>query len=203
MTDLNPQPLILILSGPSGAGKDFVLGGLKAQPIAGTLAFIVTNTTRPKRADEAQDVNYHFVSQAEFQRMIAASELLEYANVYGNWYGVPKAPIRAALTMGHNAIIKVDVQGARTIRQVLPQAVLVFLSPPSLSQLDERLRRRNTELPADLACRLKTAETEMTERSDFDYVIINENDRADLAVAELEAIITAERLRASAREYLL
>jgi len=195
------KPILLVLSGPSGVGKDFVLNILKAQPLATNLTTIVTNTTRPMRAGEIQDTNYHFVSLAEFQRMIAANELLEYANVYNNWYGVPKRPVRTELAAGHDVIIKVDIQGARTIKQAIPQAILVFLSPSALSELAERLRKRNTESPDDLARRLKTAEAEMTTIPDFDYVIVNKNGQADRVIAALEAIITAEKLRVNRDEY--
>ena len=204
-SELNPcpKPIFIVLSGPSGVGKDFVLNSLKARPANTDLAFIVTNTTRPMRMGEIQDANYHFVTPARFQEMIATSDLLEHANVYGNWYGVPKGPVKAAFAAGHDVIIKVDVQGAQTIKRAIPQAVLIFLSPHSLSELAERLRKRNTESPVDLARRLKTAETEMLAVSGFDYVIVNKNGQVDKVITALEAIITAERLRVNQREYRL
>ncbi len=195
--------LVLVISGPSGVGKDFVLSSLRTQPSAKDLAFIVTNTTRPQRSGEEQDADYHFVTPAEFQAMIAANELLEYANVYGHWYGVPKKPVRAALATELDAIIKVDVQGARAIKQLVPQAVLVFLLPPSLSELAERLQKRNTESQDDLIRRLKTAEAEMAEVSFFDYAIVSETGQVERVTANLEAIITAEKHRVKAREYHL
>lgn len=195
-----PNPILIVLSGPSGAGKDFILNILKTRPIANNLAVMVTNTTRPMRAGEVQDANYHFVTPAKFRQMIAADELLEYANVYGNWYGVPKEPVRTALDAGRDAIIKVDVQGARTIKSHLPEAVLIFLAPASLDELAERLQKRNTESPSDLAHRLKTAEAEMAEASFFDYVVVNGDGQAKRVIAELEAIIAAEKLRHNPRK---
>jgi len=197
------QSLILVLSGPSGAGKDFVLTNLKKRPISEGLTFVVTNTTRPKRLGELQDTDYHFVTPAEFQKMIVKNELLEYANVYGYWYGVSKESVRTALAAGQSVIIKVDVQGARAIKELVPQAVLVFLSPPSLSELSERLQKRNTESPDDLARRLKTAEAEMIEMHSFDYAVLSETGRVDRVVSNLEAIITAERHRTRVRKYCI
>ena len=190
-----PHPLLLVLSGPSGVGKDYVLSSLKRRPAAEGLSVVVTNTTRSMRPGEKQDIDYHFVTISEFQQMIATGGLLEYANVYGNWYGVPKSPVKAALASGRDAIIKVDVQGARTIRNMVPDAVLVFLSPPTMEELTERLKQRNTESPAQLETRLKTAEAEMLEMAHFDYVIINAHGRVDQVIAGVEAIISAEKLR--------
>ena len=195
-----PKPIILVLSGPSGVGKDYILNTIKAQPIAANLAFIVTNTTRPIRKGEIRDAHYHFVTPDEFQRMIAAGELLEYAQVYGNWYGVSKESVRTELAAGKDVIIKFDIQGAQAIKHAIPQAVLVFLSPPSLSELAARLSRRNTESPTDLARRLKTAEDEMTTVPDFDYVVVNQTDQADRAITTLKAIITAEKHRVNRGE---
>ena len=201
-SDLNPcpHPLLLVISGPSGVGKDFVLNAVKNRPAAERLAPIITNTTRPMRPGETQDADYHFVSLAEFQAMIATGGLLEYANVYGNWYGVPKAPVRQALAAGWDAVIKVDVQGARSIKQAAPEAVLVFISPPSIDELAQRLKKRNTESPEQLERRLKTAETEMMEMPRFDYVIVNYSGQVERVIAGLEAIITAEKLRVNPRE---
>jgi guanylate kinase len=202
LSDLNPcpHPLLLVLSGPSGVGKDYVLSNLKRRPVAEGLSAIITSTTRPMRPGEKQDVDYHFLSPTEFQDLIATDGLLEYANVYGNWYGVPKNPVKVALASGRDAIIKVDVQGARTIKNIAPEAVLVFLSPPSMEELTERLKQRNTESPEQLETRLKTAEAEMLEMARFDYVIINSHGRVDQVIAGVEAIISAEKLRVKPRE---
>jgi guanylate kinase len=174
---------VLVLSGPSGVGKDYVLNIMKSRPAASGLFTVVTNSTRPQRPGEVQDADYHFPAAHEFETMIAGGGLLEYANVYGNWYGVPRAPVKAALERGQDVIIKVDVQGARTIKQAVPQAVLVFLSPPSMEELAGRLRRRNTESPEQLARRLETAEGEMQQMPLFDYVMVNESGQVDKVIA--------------------
>ena len=122
-----------MLSGPSGVGKDAVLSYLKAS--SPNFKFVCTNTTRPRRANEKDNVDYHFVSQAEFQNLLSHNELLESAKVYENWYGVPKEPIRQALQQGNDIMVKVDVQGAATIKKLVPQAVFIFLAPPSFDEL--------------------------------------------------------------------
>jgi guanylate kinase len=167
------------------------------------LEFITTVTTRPRRAGEKNNVDYHFVSVESFQKMVKASELVEWANVYGNWYGVPKAPLKQALDKGQDIIVKVDIQGAATIKKRIPQAVFIFLVPPSMGELVRRLSERQTESPFDLALRLKTAEEEMKKLPLFDYVVVNKQDEIDLVVPEIEAIITAEKHRVKPREISL
>ena len=135
--------------------------------------------------------------------MISREELLEWANVYGNWYGVPKEEVRQALDRGEDVMVKVDVQGAATIKETLPQAVFIFLVPPSMEELLVRLRQRRTESDSDLALRLKTAEEEVKNLLLFDYVVVNRWDEIDLAVADIEAIITAEKCRVVPREIAL
>jgi guanylate kinase len=167
------------------------------------LEFITTVTTRPKRATEKNNVDYHFVSVQSFQRMIENKELLEWANVYGNWYGVPREPVKQALDRGQDIIVKVDVQGAATIKKNIPQAVFIFLVPPSMEELTTRLKQRHTESPSDLALRLKTAEEEMQKLPLFDYVVVNREAEIDRAVSEIEAIITAEKRRVNPRKIRL
>jgi guanylate kinase len=165
--------------------------------------FITTVTTRPKRAKEKNNVDYHFVSMETFQKMIKNKELLEWANVYGNRYGVPKEPVKRALDRGQDIIVKVDVQGAATIKKIIPQAVFIFLTPPSMEELATRLKQRQTESPSDLALRLKTAEEEMKQLPLFDYVVVNKEEEIDRAVSEIGAIITAEKRRVTPREISL
>lgn len=167
------------------------------------LAFIVTNTTRPPRPDEVDGVHYHFVSSEEFQALVRGGGLLEHACVYGYWYGAPKAPVREALSQGRDALIKVDVQGAESIRRALPQAVLIFLTPPSMDDLTRRLRQRHTESEAELEKRLKTAREEMSRLPIFDYVVVNADGQIERALADIEAIIRAERLKVKPRQYRL
>jgi guanylate kinase len=195
------KPLLIILSGPSGAGKDAVLARMKGMNLP--IKFIITLTTRARRRGEKNKVDYHFVTVEEFQQMIANNELLEWANVYGNWYGVPKADVKQALDAGWDTIVKVDVQGAATIKKILPQAVFIFLMPPSMDDLVLRLKQRQTELPLDLALRLKTAEEEFKQQPLFNYVIVSKWDEIDIAVADIRAIITAEKCHVTRQEITL
>jgi len=195
------RPLLLVLSGPSGAGKDAVLTRMKE--LGYPLEYITTVTTRPQRAKERNDVDYHFISMERFQEMIERQELLEWANVYGNWYGVPKQPVKQALDKGQDIIVKVDIQGAATIKKILHQAVFIFLSPPSMKELATRLRQRYTESPTDLALRIKTAEEEIKQLPLFDYVVVNKQNEIDRAVSDIKAIITAEKCWVAPREIAL
>ena len=191
--DLPARPLLIVLSGPSGVGKDAVLARMKGSGYP--LKFVVTLTTRPRRPNERDNVDYHFVSVNEFQKMIENNELLEWASVYGNWYGVPREGIEQALDRGEDVIVKVDIQGAAAIKKILSQAISIFLMPTSMEELVKRLEQRRTESPSDLASRLKTAEEEMKQLSQFDYVVVNRWDEIDSAVSDIEAIITAEKCR--------
>ena len=195
------RQLLIVLSGPSGVGKDAVLTRMKVSGYP--LEYITTVTTRPQRAKERANIDYLFVSTEQFQEMIARNELLEWANVYGNWYGVPKQPVKQALEKGQDTIIKVDVQGAATIKKTLSQAVFIFLMPPSIEELLTRLKQRHTEASFDLALRTKTAEGEINRLPLFDYMVINKQDEIDQAVQEIKAIITAEKCRVPPREIAL
>ena len=196
-----PKPLLIVLSGPSGAGKDAVLNQMKASGYPAR--FITTATTRPQRADEEDNVAYRFVSEADFQKMLKSKELLEYANVYGNWYGVPREPVKKALAAGENTIVKVDVQGAATLKRILPEAVFIFLTSPSAEELETRLRERKTESEVDCDLRLKTAIEELKQLHLFDYVVYNERDEIERAASTIAAIITAEKCRRPQREISL
>ena len=198
LLNLPRRPLLVVLSGPSGVGKDAVLARMKETGYP--LIYITTLTTRKQRPNERDNVDYHFISLERFREMIKNNELLEWANVYGNCYGVPREPVRQALDCGEDAIVKVDIQGATTIKEKLPQAVSIFLMPPSMGALVARLRQRHTESSADLALRLKTAEEEIKRLPFFDYVVVNKWDEIDRAVKEIEAIITAEKCRVVPRE---
>ncbi|MBI4267220.1 MAG: guanylate kinase [Chloroflexi bacterium] len=195
------QPLLIVISGPSGVGKDAILSHLKKADLS--LQFITTVTTRPPRVGERDKIDYHFVSQESFRKMIDNGELLEWAKVYGNWYGVPKSPIKEALEKGRDAVVKVDVQGAATIKQKVPEAVFIFIAPPSLDELIRRLGQRDTESPSDMTLRLKTAQKEMDQLPLFDYVVVNRQDEIDRAVTEVRSIITAEKCRVNPRKTVL
>jgi len=199
--NLPRRPLLIVLSGPSGVGKDAVLTRLKEENYP--LRFIITLTTRTRRAAERNNVDYRFISQKRFQKMLENGELLEWANVYGNWYGVPKGAVNQALDMGEDTIIKIDVQGANTIKKIIPEAVFIFLMPPSMEELAMRLRQRYTESPSDIALRLKKAAEEQRQLTIFDYVVVNKWGKIDRAVKEIEAIITAEKCRVAPREIVL
>jgi guanylate kinase len=195
------KPLLIVLSGPSGVGKDAVLARMKESDYP--LKYITTLTTRPRRPNERNNIDYHFVSVNRFQKMIEENRLLEWANVYGNWYGVPRDEVKQSLDEGQDVIVKVDIQGAATIRKILPQAVLIFIAPPSVEDLLVRLKQRQTESPSDLELRLKTAEEEMKQLSLFDYVVVNRWGEIDQAVSDIKAIITAEKCRVTRREITL
>jgi len=198
---LPQRPLLIVLSGPSGVGKDAILSRMKE--LKYPLKYIVTVTTRPRRAKERENIDYHFISTEKFHAMIEHDELLEWANVYGNLYGVPKEPIRQALNSGKDTIVKVDVQGAAAIKKILPQAVFIFLMPPSMEELMLRLNQRRTELPFDLALRAKTAEEEIKQLPLFDYMVFSGRDKIDRAVSDIVAILTAEKRRVTPREITL
>ena len=195
------KPLLIVLSGLSGAGKDAVLSRLRQSDYS--LEFIVTVTTRPQRPIEKDNVDYHFVSPDEFQEMIERDELLEWANVYGNWYGVPRQPVRQALADGRDTVIKVDVQGVATIKKIIPQAAFIFLAPPSIEELVSRLKRRQTESADELDLRIKTVEEELKQLPLFDYIVFNREGEIDRAVADIGAIITAEKCRVIPRDISL
>lgn len=198
---LPKRRLVIVISGPSGAGKDAVLTKMKESGYP--LEYIVTVTTRPQRDKERNNVDYHFISTEKFEEMIEEKEFLEWANVYSNWYGVPKKPIKQALDKGQDIIVKVDIQGAASIKKILPQAVFIFLIPPSAEELIVRLKQRRTESPFDLALRTKTAEAEIEQLSLFDYLVVNKRGEIDLAISEIKAIITAEKCRVNAGEIIL
>lgn len=194
-----PQsPLLIVLSGPSGVGKDAVLTRLRESGCP--LRYITTLTTRTQRPNEKDGVDYHFVSEAKFREMLDGNAMLESANVYGNWYGVPRAAVKEALDRGEDVIIKIDVQGAATIRRIAPRAVFIFLTGPSIEELSNRLGQRLTESPDQLAVRLRTAEEEMKQLHLFDYVVVNREGEIDAAVSRIEAIITAEKCRVNPRQ---
>ncbi len=195
------NPLLLVLSGPSGVGKDLLLSRLRE---AGRpYHFTVTATTRPMRGGEMDGVDYHFVTKEQFEAMIADDALLEWANVYGNYYGVPKAQVMQALRQGQDVILKIDVQGAATVREIAPEAVFIFLAPPSEDELKGRLRGRRSESNATFATRTEELRNELEEAEKFDYTIVHHTDATDEAALEIEDIISRERLREPPRSVIL
>ncbi len=188
-----PNPLLLVISGPSGVGKDVLLSRIRAS--GAPYFFTITATTRDRRDGERDGVEYHFLSKRRFEAMIASGELLEWATVYGNYYGVPKAQVMDALNRGEDVIIKIDVQGAATIREIAPDALFIFLAAPSEAELERRLRGRKSESDSALALRMEQARHELREAKKFDYVVVHQTDRTDEAVREIEGIIERERGR--------
>lgn len=186
-------PMVMVLSGPSGVGKDAVLARMRELGLPCHIA--VTVTTRPRREGEVEGQHYHFVSQEQFFEMRGQGQFLEWAEVYGHRYGVPRGQIREALNRGQDVIVKVDVQGAATIKGLLPQGVFIFLAPASLEELEARLRQRRTESAEALELRLRTAREEMKRLPLFDYVVVNAQGQMDRAVLQIQAIIAAEKCR--------
>ena len=193
-----PSSLLIVISGPSGVGKDSVLQRVKGQDHQ--LHFVVTVTTRMPRPHETDGVDYIFVSPEEFARMITAGELLEHALVYGEHKGTPRQQVLDALESGKDVILRIDVQGAETIRHLAPQAVLIFLSTASEEELYRRLEARKTETPEALKLRIATACEEFKRVDDFDYIVVNRENHLDETVDAILAIIQAERHRVHPRK---
>jgi guanylate kinase len=187
-------PLLIVISGPSGVGKDSVLERLRERGLP--FHYTVTATTRPRREVKPEEHRFlRFLSEAEFDELLASDGLLEHAEVYGYHYGVPKAPLREALARGQDVIVRVDVQGAATIKRLVPPALLVFLAPPSVEELAERIHKRGLDDPEVVRRRLDKAAAELERQAAFDHVVVNENDRLDHTVDEVLAIIEEERRR--------
>ena len=187
------SPLLVVISGPSGVGKDTVIALMRER--MPECRFAVTATTRERRPGEVDGEHYYFYPEETFRRMIADGDLLEWAEVYGKLYGVPRRQVDEALEDGADIVVKTDVQGAATIKRIEPAALLIFLAPPGMDTLVERLRSRSTESPDDFDVRLRTAEAEMRAAADFDRVVVNRDGRVDETVEEMRAIIAAERAR--------
>jgi len=197
----HPQPLLIVISGPSGVGKDSVVNRMKARGLP--VHFVVTATTRERRENEVHGKDYFFVSKEEFARMIEAGELIEYAFVYNDYKGIPKQQVREALASGQDAIMRVDVQGAATVRKLAPEAVLIFLTTQGEEELVSRLKARRTESAEELALRLATARQELKRVSEFDYVIVNSDGHLDDTVDAVVAILRAEHQRVKPRKVSL
>jgi guanylate kinase len=188
-----PRPVLVVLSGPSGVGKDVTIQAMQQR--ASHLHFVVTATTRPRRHNEEDGVDYHFISMNEFAEMIEKGELLEYAIVYGDYKGIPKKHVRSALASGKDVIMRIDVQGADTIRKLIPNAVTIFLTAESEGELVRRLHERKTEAEDKLRMRVATARQELKRIVDFDYVVVNRESRLEETVKNVLSIIAAELCR--------
>ncbi|MCA9932287.1 MAG: guanylate kinase [Anaerolineales bacterium] len=188
------HPLLIVISGPSGVGKDTIARRLIDRS-PDSFYFVVTATTRPPRVGEVNGRDYFFVTTDEFARMIEENELLEYAVVYNDYKGVPKQQIRDALASGRDVIMRVDVQGAATIRKLVPNAIFIFLVAESEEALVKRLRERKSETAEGLQLRIATARQEMKRITEFNYCVVNPDDARDQAVDSMLAIMEAERCK--------
>jgi guanylate kinase len=195
------QPLLVVLSGPSGVGKDTIL--MRMRDIGFPFHFVVTATSRAQRPGERDGYDYHFVSKERFEEMIARGELLEWAEVYGHYKGIPKHEVGQALQSGRDVILRIDVQGAATIKRLAPEAVFIFLAPGSFDELHNRLQWRRTESPDQMQQRLAMARREMASLDAFDYVVINREDHLDDAVGQIRNIMSAEKQRVRPRRVVL
>lgn len=200
-TDYNihhPQPLLIVISGPSGAGKDTVMQRMKERGLP--FHFVVTATTRPRRNNEVHGKDYFFVSKEEFARMIDEDELIEHAMVYGDYKGIPKQQVREALATGKDVVMRIDVQGAETVRKLAPAALMIFIATENEEDLIRRLTTRKTETVDSLALRIATARKELNRVEAFDYVIVNREFHLDETVDTIRAIIDAEHHRVKPRK---
>lgn len=198
---LHPQPLLIVISGPSGVGKDAVVKRMKEVGLP--FHFVVTATSRAPRVGEQNGVDYHFITREAFKKMIDENELLEYANVYNDYKGIPKAQIRQAMESGLDVVLRVDVQGAAKLRSLCPEAVLIFLVPANEAEWYSRLLDRKTETDESLRIRTETALVELERVQMFDYVVVNANDRLDDAVEVIRSIIQAEHHKVNPRKITL
>lgn len=197
--DIDPRSaLLIVISGPSGAGKDTVMQRMKERGLK--FHFVTTATTRPRRPNEVDGKDYLFISADRFAKMIEADEFMEHALVYGDYKGVPKEQVRMALASGHDVVMRLDVQGAETIRRLVPEALLIFITTDSEDELISRLQERSTETREALAIRIATTRQELKRVDAFDYVIVNHDDQLDHTVDVVRAIIEAEHHRVKPRQ---
>ncbi len=197
----HPNPLLIVISGPSGVGKDTVIQRMIERHLP--FHFVVTATTRPPRPNEVHGKDYFFYSKDEFTRMIENGELLEHALVYNDYKGIPKVQVREALASGKDVVMRLDVQGAATVHSLYPEALLIFLSPQDEDEMVNRLQERKTETSEGLKLRVATARQEMTCVGSFDYVVINRKFHLDETVDTIASIIVAEHHRVVPRKISL
>jgi guanylate kinase len=199
VVDGAPGAMLIIISGPSGVGKDTIIDELRRRETDGgrdgDRFYVITCTTRAPRNGEVDGVNYHFMSRDEFLEKRAARGFLEANEVHGNWYGSPREPVRDALVAGRDVILKIDVQGAQVVKEQVTEALLIFIIPPTLETLFERLKSRATETADELELRQRDAAIELARQDDYDHIVTNETGEVERTAAEIEAIIAGEHAR--------
>jgi guanylate kinase len=196
-----PYPILLLLSGTAGSGKDSVIRRMMERGVP--FEFVVNYTSRPPRPEEIDGRDYRFVSEAKFKEMIRRDELLEHALVYGQYKGVPKRPVREAMESGKDVILRIDIQGAATVRRQCPEAVSIFLTASSPEELRRRLIARGADTAEQVDVRLRTASEEMKHVPEFDYLVINADGRLEDTVDTIVSIIRAEHCRTASRRAAL
>ncbi len=190
--DPAPGALLVIISGPSGVGKDTIIDAMQRRSHDRDYHYVVTCTTRARRTGEVDGVDYQFLDRATFDAWRAAGELLEANEVHGNWYGTPRNQLRQALAAGKDVILKIDVQGAQVVKEKIPDALLIFIVPPSLEDLFHRLRARATETADELEIRQRNAAIELARQQDYDYVVTNETGQVERTAELIDEIIARE-----------
>ena len=190
-----PGAMLVIISGPSGVGKDTIIDALRERSHDPEFRYVVTCTTRSPRPGEVDGVDYQFLSRDDFLRLRAARQLLEANEVHGNWYGSPRDQVREAVATGRHAILKIDVQGAQVVKEQVSEAVLIFVVPPTLETLFARLRTRATETADQLELRQRNAAVELARQDDYDHVVVNETGQVERTAELIDQIIAEERRR--------
>ena len=194
-----PGAQVVIISGPSGVGKDSIIEAMQQRTPLYPRHYVVTVTTRERRTSEIDGISYHFVDMGDYERLRAADGLLEASEVHGNWYGTPRDQVQSALASGRDAILKIDVQGARKVHATIRDALLIFVVPPSVEALQQRLVGRSTESAAELERRRADAAYELSQQGRYDDVVVNETDQVERTAERIEAIIAAEHERFATR----
>jgi guanylate kinase len=190
-----PGTLLVIISGPSGVGKDTIIDALRRGMRHSEYHYVVTCTTRSRRPGETDGRDYHFLDRRRFLALRQAGGLLEANEVHGNWYGTPRAEVQRALAEGRDVILKIDVQGAQEVKERVADALLVFVVPPSLEALFQRLRSRATESADELEIRQRNAAIELARQDDYDYVVVNETGQVERTAERIHEIIAEEHAR--------
>lgn len=198
-----PGAMLAIISGPSGVGKDTIIEAMRRLPGGDEHHYVVTCTTRPPRRGEIDDISYHFLSVEAFDALRDAGGLLEANQVHGHWYGTPRAEVAGALAAGRDVILKIDVQGAQVVKERVADALLVFVVPPSLETLFQRLKSRATETADELELRQRNAAVELARQDDYDYVVVNETGQVERVAERIDAIIRLEKRKHPTRRIVL